>query len=143
MSKHFVFVYGTLKEDTPEVPVEERRRFTNAQLQGFRMEGHTGFPGIKPGAPKDVVIGELIEYDEQEVLARLDRIEGYDPSRKNNTFYDRRLVMVRTENGDVYEAFAYIYMSDGMLPADQCERVEVSNNGDYTYYNWIGKTACW
>jgi gamma-glutamylcyclotransferase (GGCT)/AIG2-like uncharacterized protein YtfP len=143
MAKQFVFVYGTLKGDEPNVAIEDRKRFEDAKLYGYRMEGHDGFPGVKRAGTKDVVIGELIEYDEEEILFRLDRIEGYNPNSKNNTFYDRRTVYVRTQDGQVIKAHVYIYMGEGMNIGEECDKIEVVEKDGCKYYNWAGATACW
>lgn len=108
-----VFVYGTLRKrdcragvlDGYECVAEE------AFLQGFDMLHLGGFPGIVPG--EGIVKGELYEIDD-EILRRLDGIEGFREDDPKHSLYLREKVAVdvydEEEEETTYEdVFTYVF----------------------------------
>jgi len=101
-----IFVYGTLRPDCGNDVLwrgKAHARFDGlAILPRFRLVSGGAFPFALPDADADAV-GALIvpndgEYDE--VLARMDRLEGYP------RFYDRLMVAVDTPDG-IVKAWVY------------------------------------
>ena len=81
-ARHHVFVYGTLRpggyyhrrlvEGHPVVT-------TSAWVRGQLYALSPGYPGMTPGERR--VEGEVLSFDDDGLLAALDRLEGYDPNR--------------------------------------------------------------
>ncbi len=84
MSKHVVYVYGTLRPGTGPVEYVEGRMFN----LGW-------FPGVVLGMP-GLVACERVEVDD---LTPLDLYEGYDPSDLSSSLYIRRAY----KDGWIYE----------------------------------------
>lgn len=107
MPNELVFVYGTLLEG-----LRNHRALKGADLfdtaltvDNFSMYAHLSFPAItlEPAYP---IVGEVYSVDEQ-VLKRLDHLEGYDPEHPERSFYKRKYIKVKCANGSVYDALVY------------------------------------
>ncbi|WP_432543018.1 gamma-glutamylcyclotransferase family protein [Kineococcus sp. SYSU DK002] len=106
------FVYGTLRRGGGNHAwalagrtVSERA----AVLDGAHMHEGPGYPFVVPGGPGGV-IGELVEVlpaHHSQVLADLDRLEGFVPGGSSN-LYDRVVVEVRTADGTLVPALTYV-----------------------------------
>ena len=65
------------------------------------------YPGLRPGTGQ--VLGELYEVD-QALLARLDRVEEYEPADPAASLYLRRCVAVQPlPGGTILQAWTYVY----------------------------------
>jgi len=123
-----VFVYGTLR-----VGQGNHRRLLGGRTvnerpciaEGLAMYGH-GIP-YAVRSPGSRVVGDLITLDPalySEVLADLDRLEGYHPDRPDDSHFVRATRTVITNNplpgGGTWQAFhtAWIYLAGpGVDPA--------------------------
>lgn len=121
-----VFVYGTLRKNESRAGVfpGQEQLFENCHIEGFDLLHLGGFPGIVPGSGK--VIGEVYSIDE-DLLARLDRIEGYCGEPGPQNLYNREIVEVIDENGSVGPAYVYVYNLEGSH-RDTHEKIE---SGDW------------
>ena len=102
----FVFVYGTLRKGDCRGNLGGSVHFTEAYIEGFNIFDLGSFPGIRPGNGR--VRGEVHQIDD-EILQRLDWIEGYNPENPSQGLYDRHRVQAQDPNGETVEAWAYIY----------------------------------
>lgn len=108
---NLLFVYGSLMRGM------ERAEFLNfAHKAKFLSSGtaqgtlyHLGaFPAMKEGNNGSVVHGELYELqDPQTFFDTLDLIEGYWPEQPERSLYVRKLIGVRTPEGEK-SAWAYL-----------------------------------
>jgi gamma-glutamylcyclotransferase (GGCT)/AIG2-like uncharacterized protein YtfP len=105
--KYLVFVYGTLRKGGLRHPIVERCACLTAEatLQDFAMYNLGPFPAIT-GEAGESVKGEVYEVDE-ELLALLDRIEGYHEKNPNDSLYRRKRVKVNDSDGHAYRCFTY------------------------------------
>jgi len=107
--KGFVFVYGTLKVGGHFAQSFNHLRLSSipAKAKGTMYEGSSWFPAVIFGGEK-VVIGELHEYEQiDRVLRQLDYIEGYREEGSKHNLYNRRKVVVTTDEGKEVEAYSY------------------------------------
>jgi gamma-glutamylcyclotransferase (GGCT)/AIG2-like uncharacterized protein YtfP len=109
-----VFVYGTLKEGRPldrEVFANTRLSVTPATIVGS-IYNLGPYPAIKLQG-KGLVQGEVHQFtkdDIKDIISLMDRIEGYDPKRKEkHNLYNRRVVTAKTKDGEKMEAYVYEY----------------------------------
>jgi gamma-glutamylcyclotransferase (GGCT)/AIG2-like uncharacterized protein YtfP len=105
-----VFVYGTLKEGGyfarmfNGVRINSRKASTGGKM--FSVHGR--FPTVNFNMP-GTVIGEIHEYSHpEEVIAEMDRIEGYSGKNSASNLYNRIKINVDVD-GVVEEAIAYQY----------------------------------
>jgi gamma-glutamylcyclotransferase (GGCT)/AIG2-like uncharacterized protein YtfP len=125
-----VFFYGTLMSGF-ERPGRSR---IDPKL---RLEGRGSIPaalfdvGIYPAAipaTDSRVRGEIHRMtDSQTVLAVLDVIEGFQPSRPDESLYQRVEVPVTFDDGHVAKAWVYFYNA----PLGRAQRID---SGDYLEY---------
>ena len=114
---HRVFVYGTLKKgfsnhnrilagyDIKISPV-----WTYGELYDLGY-----FPAMTEGENK--VYGELIEFDNLEILKRVDYLEGYRGENSNYNFYERRIIQIFTDKNEV-RAWAYFLNKSKIIEHD-------------------------
>ena len=117
---HRLFVYGSLKfseNNHNRIFSGYDIKITSAWTFGELYDlGY--FPALTDGNNK--VYGELIEFDNLEILTRVDSLEGYRGEISNFNFYDRKEIQVFTDKNKV-TAWAYylkkckIIESDGEL----------------------------
>lgn len=123
MSKHNVFVYGTLKKDKGNSYYLRNSKFVgNGIVQGFTMVNLGSFPGAID-TKNGIIHGEIYEVD-QDTLINLDRLEGYNTFRSNN-FYTRQAVNVILKDGSTMEAYMYT------LPEKYLEKYNIIENGNW------------
>jgi gamma-glutamylcyclotransferase (GGCT)/AIG2-like uncharacterized protein YtfP len=107
-----VFVYGTLRPGRRHHAWALRGRTVSeepARLPGAALYEGPGYP-YAVAAPGEVVHGELVRPDPEryeEVLATLDRLEGYAPGAPGNR-YERVAVGVLRRDGSPARAWAYL-----------------------------------
>lgn len=106
-----VAVYGTLKKGHGNHRLLLNAEFLGTQqVEGFIMYDLGAFPGIKP-ADGGTVHVEVYEVDDNQ-MARLDRLEGYNPTYPETGLYNRQ--QVATQYGD-----AWIYTYNGNVHEQQ------------------------
>jgi gamma-glutamylcyclotransferase (GGCT)/AIG2-like uncharacterized protein YtfP len=126
-----IFVYGSLRKgywNYSHLDGSTKYEIEGSTKGKLYMVGGAGFPALVRG--DEDVFGELMFIKPEkfkEVLARLDRLEGYYPLRESQSMYLRRKIMVYAD-GREYEAWGYIW--------NRGERSlgEHIINGDYTEY---------
>jgi gamma-glutamylaminecyclotransferase len=94
-----IFVYGTLLRGFGNWrwALKDRAQFVKEDsIRGFTMVRLGGFPGIIT-IGNGVVMGEVFEFDDDKVLADLDRLEGHP------RFYKR--TPIKTESGEQVEVY--------------------------------------
>ena len=117
---HRLFVYGSLKFGEMNhdrifggFDIKVTPAWTYGKLYDLGY-----FPALTEGNNK--VYGELIEFDNLEILGRVDSLEGYRGENSNYNFYERREIQVFSDINEV-AAWAYflnkckIIESDGEL----------------------------
>jgi gamma-glutamylcyclotransferase (GGCT)/AIG2-like uncharacterized protein YtfP len=129
MSNVKIFVYGTLKEGGHFAKSfdEVREKSKPATIQGQLFDVASWFPGVKlTGSPEDIVYGELHEYKNgDEVLSRMNRIEGFNPDNPEKSLFIRKTVTVTTEDGEKERAEVYEFNFEKESErASMAERVE-------------------
>lgn len=106
-----LFVYGTLMSGQGRF--NQLEPYVRSSTKGWTKGQlhHLGsFPGLK--LDEGVVHGELIEMrDVEQCLERTDGIEGFRGFGHQDSFYDRTIVQVQTEQGVVW-AWTYVYAHD-------------------------------
>ncbi|GII25710.1 gamma-glutamylcyclotransferase family protein [Planosporangium mesophilum] len=109
------FVYGTLRSGQRNYARLLAGRTVSehpATLAGGTMYDSGGFPYLirTDGQTDGQIVGNLMEVGEadfDEVLATLDRLEGYDPDSARN-HYNRIVVPVTTMDAETVEAYTYV-----------------------------------
>lgn len=112
MTPRPVFVYGTLRAgEANHHLIADAARTTPAWLDDHALHGHgLPFPYVVP-QPGARVRGELVwpaDGREQELLARLDRLEGFVADGDPANHYDRVVRVCRSDEGDAVEAWVYL-----------------------------------
>lgn len=104
MTMHQVFVYGTLRQgEVNHQRIEAADCISQtASIKGAIYTTKRYFPALIDG--NQTVYGELFKVNDEQLKA-IDELEGYVGDGKDN-FYDRRLVTVKTDQGEV-EALTY------------------------------------
>jgi gamma-glutamylcyclotransferase (GGCT)/AIG2-like uncharacterized protein YtfP len=114
-----LFVYGTL----------QRGRRLHCHMEGFEFAGEAvvpgrlldcgGFPGLIQGEKDEWVRGEIYQvkpgYDVEELLVRIDRVEGFTGFGRNN-LYERRVITAIDPAGKKILCWVYHWMGDTGLP---------------------------
>ena len=132
--KHLVFVYGSLRRahgNHALLRAHDAIPAGDASTLGYVLHDLGAFPGARPGARTDSILGELYRVD-REGLAALDHLEGVASG-----FYERKRVRVfRRDDGPgprVLHAWLYV-LGDGYA----CdERHPVIACGDWTAHRTI------
>lgn len=104
-----IAVYGTLMEGQGNWnwAINPQKTIERIELPGWEMMTCGGFPGCRPTDDKNKTIQvDLFDVTDAQ-LARIDNLEGYNPEREHNGFYER--MTVETPHG---EAFIYKYNGD-------------------------------
>lgn len=106
-----VFVYGTLKPGEENYNfycasqvVEAKKAYAWGELYHLPL----GYPAMTAGKSK--VIGFLLTFSNEEILASLDRLEDYSSQRSpENNEYERQKILVYDLSGEpLGEAWSYI-----------------------------------
>ena len=114
---HRLFVYGSLKFGE----INHHRIFsgydikiTSAWTYGMLYDlGY--FPALTEGNNK--VYGELIEFNNLEILVRVDSLEGYRGENSNFNLYDRMEIIVFTDKNE-FTAWTYILRRSKIIEAE-------------------------
>lgn len=105
ISKHLIFVYGTLKRGWGNNVIIRNQEFIGKATTAdpaYQMYTLGGFPGVVLGDKH--ITGEVWLVDD-EAFQRCDRLEG------NPTFYKRERIPVSV-NDKLFQAWIYIYQGD-------------------------------
>lgn len=108
---NLVAVYGSLLSGLSNHRVMERAKGklvgSGESIMNIDMYSLGGFPSIslKHSEHGNTIRVEVYEVDD-EGMKPLNALEGYRGEGHNN-FYDRSLIDVKLDNGDVVEAFIY------------------------------------
>lgn len=126
-----VFVYGTLRKQDSRFGVLEGCECVaeEAYLDGFDMLHLGGFPGIVSGEGR--VRGEIYEIDDQ-ILKRLDQIEGYREDDPKHSLYIRESVDAFFDDGNSVPVnylgiYTYVFNIERRERAD----FEIIESGDW------------
>jgi gamma-glutamylcyclotransferase (GGCT)/AIG2-like uncharacterized protein YtfP len=129
-----IFVYGTLVDgllsgDFPAIDLhinKGKRGKINARLFDIGE-----YPGAKPTTiPSKVVFGKIYKVEPEhfnKVLVALDDYEGYNPEKKAESLYIRKITPVITVDGCLSKAWIYWYNK----PVNGKKEIET---GDYKKY---------
>lgn len=133
-----VFVYGTLRTGQGNWQWALQDRTTSAHLAtvtGFQMYGLQGYPyAVHTDNDKHLIHGEVMHIDPEqydEVMADLDRLEGYRPDNKNS-HYDKKIIQATLEDGTKVEAYIYFVYD---IPA---RNLPLTLNQD-----WVNRFSGW
>ena len=128
------FVYGTLMTGCTNhhvIGTEAIERIVRAKMQNvdLYMYHKSYFPCMIAGQGE--VMGELVTIKEhafEKIIARMDRLEGYIAPNNPKNFYDRVIMHIEDEQGEMVEAYCYVYnASNGQLG-------EKITDGDFKSY---------
>ena len=129
-----VFVYGTLMKGLGNHHILKDSQYLGKYAAQGKMFAVSSFPGILLSDYRDeLIFGEVYVVNDS-VLGQLDFLEGYDSESEDNSMYNRRKILVRSNGGKVHRIMtANIYVwneSDGEMY--KYDRIE---SGDYR--KWI------
>ncbi|HIK33897.1 MAG TPA: gamma-glutamylcyclotransferase [Oscillatoriales cyanobacterium M59_W2019_021] len=134
-----IFVYGTLKpgyryyqRSCIGKTICERAAIAYGQLYHLPT---LGYPAMIPGS--DRVCGYLLGFNDREILAELDDLEGYHPHRAaEQNEYDRtRIEVFDADNPEISLGFAWVYQQtlhrvrqlNGILLTSGCRTVQLTD----------------
>ncbi len=139
-----IFVYGTLmdsllKDSFPEMDLHIKKR-KNGKINA-RLFYSGGYPGAKPTSIKSKeVFGKIYEVDPEHfnnVLLKLDDYEEYNPEKRNESMYVRRITPVISEDGSLSKAWVYWYNK----PTGRKNEIETGDYKKYLKRNKLKKNA--
>ncbi len=110
---HRIFVYGTLKQgfgNHDRIFGGFDIKITPAWTYG-KLYDLGCFPALTEG--NNTVYGELIEFDNPEILRRVDCLEGYKGTNHPHNYYERRMIDVFV-GSDTVNAWVYV-LSDEQI----------------------------
>ena len=122
-----VFVYGTLKRglaNHDRIFYGHEIKISKAWTSGNLYDTGWGFPAMISGQRSEEEVeaqtdrkvhGELIEFEDDKLLEKLDRLEGFIQEGSNANFYDRIERSIHCENGEL-KAWVYV------LNPNRCHR---------------------
>ena len=114
---HRLFVYGTLKKgkgNHDRILSGYDIKITPAWTYG-KLYDLGWYPALTQGNNK--VYGELIEFDDPEILMKIDMLEGYRGKESSFNFYERREIQVFTDKEE-FTAWAYFLRKYKIIDAD-------------------------
>ena len=128
---HRLFVYGSLKfgeNNHNRIFSGYDIKITSAWTFGELYDlGY--FPALTDGNNK--VYGELIEFNNLEILTRVDSLEGYRGENSNFNFYDRKEIHVFTDKNEI-TAWAYFLNKSKIIESDG----ELITSGVWSNYRY-------
>lgn len=139
-----IFVYGTLmdsiiKDTLPKIDLHIRKR-KNGKINA-RLFDLGEYPGAKPTTIKSKeVFGKIYEVDPKHfnsVLITLDDYEEYNPNKKQDSLYIRKITPVISEDGSLSLAWVYWYNK----PIDRKNEIVTGDYKKYLKRNKINKDA--
>ena len=111
-----LFVYGTLKPGYSNYEwllADKDIKHTPAWTHG-KLYDLGAFPAMTKG--DGMVYGDLLKFDDPEILERIDILEGYKTDAFwGMNFYDRVEVTVHTENSESVVAWTYVLSESEIL----------------------------
>lgn len=119
----YLFVYGSLMEGFFNYQkalvgkiISRKRAYTKGEL--FHIE-NKGYPALIEGSNK--IYGELLELpDEEQLLAKLDKIENFNNISDFDNEYIREIAEIQIENQSIsIQAYVYKYNLDA-----NCNRLD-------------------
>jgi len=119
MQTSYLFVYGTLRSDSPKKPPVKKtlnlyaERWYKASVKGklYEIDWYPGL--VLTDNPDDIVSGEIFRIsDEESLLSHLDEYEGCSEGFPEPHEYRREKISVITEDGETLLAWAYLYYWD-------------------------------
>ncbi len=120
-----IAVYGTLRKSFGNSGYLGNSKFIDS---GWTKEKYkltaSGIPFVKQTEPISTVRVEVYEVTPEQ-LPMVDRLEGYNPNRHDESWYKRTPIQVNLDNGE--EVTASIYFNDD-------EGRELIESGDYKDY---------
>lgn len=121
-----VFVYGTVMPGGryyDYICKEHLASFTEAKAKGCLYDLKVGYPGMTLG--EDWVKGYLLRFDSDEVLKKLDQLEGYSEqnSSENNEYNRIKIAVFDLNENFMGQAWSYI-MNEAQLSQYNFERIE-------------------
>jgi gamma-glutamylcyclotransferase (GGCT)/AIG2-like uncharacterized protein YtfP len=111
-----LFVYGILKSRFNGVNMVDAydTKYQLAEADG-RIYHLGGYPGAKFGG-EGVIRGQLITLPENQYhqfIRKTDALEGFNPGRADNHFYDRKIIYVTVSDTEPpIRAWTYEYMGE-------------------------------
>ncbi len=105
-----VGVYGTLRKGERNYAVMgDSTYLTTVFLYGYQMYGGPDYPAIIKGAPEESVVLEIFRVSNACIAADIDRLEGFDRKRPNDSsnFYTLRYIQL-----DSFEEPIEVYTFD-------------------------------
>jgi len=128
---HRLFVYGSLKfgeNNHNRIFSDYDIKITSAWTYGELYDlGY--FPALTEGNNK--VYGELIEFNNLEILVRVDSLEGYRGENSNFNLYDRMEIIVFTDKNE-FTAWAYFLNKSKIIESDG----ELITSGVWSNYRY-------
>lgn len=127
-----IFVYGTLRAGASNHDYLQSSKclFKQAWTYGELFDTNQGYPVMKR-TNKHKVIGEVYEISESD-LTLIDALEGYEVNGKNN-LYDRIIIDVYNDKGEVIKAITYV---SGHSFSGAVDKIAF---GDWRLYNYLQK----
>ncbi len=105
------FVYGTLLPDQPNAPLWDGQVVSQAAavLENGRLYDMGHFPMMiaEAGSTVQGMVLTIQPDAYQDVLAKLDELEGYTPDDPQSCAYQRVCIEVRLKNGRKVQAWVY------------------------------------
>jgi len=111
MNKVLIAAYGTLRKgygNSRLVDKENNWLGTGKTVEKYQMKAN-GIPYVNKTPDTNIVV-DLWEIDQELDLPKVDRLEGYDPSDHEGSWYKREKIKVELNNKIVE---AYLYFNDG------------------------------
>lgn len=124
MSDILVAAYGTLRKgygNSRLIDTGSNWLGTGKTINKYQLKAR-GIPFVNKTPDTEIVI-DLWKIDD-DILKNVDRLEGYDPKRHDDSWYKRELIPIEVNNIK-YDAWLYFNNSDGQL----------IESGDYKNYN--------
>ena len=115
----WVFVYGTLMKGFANYDNYLKghvSRIMKGETIGRLYHLPQGYPALVDGG--GVIKGEVMELNAQDVLKKLDRMEGFEEGGTDN-LYERETRTVALESGERVECWVYLF----------CDEAYAENNG--------------
>ncbi len=112
-AKRYLFSYGTLLPSLAPPEIKPTVRRLRRVGRGF-VRGHLFDLGEYPGAVLNrtgsQIAGQIFELpDDPEVLDRLDKYEGFDPSDPKSSLFVRKRRYVQLQDGRKFFCWIYSY----------------------------------
>lgn len=129
MTTNHVFVYGSLRmhEHNHHILAGSERVVAQCAMKGKLYDTGNGYPSMVFGSEGNVY-GELYRVSD-EVLARLDILEGYNGEGEAN-HYERSIGTVSTDQGEL-EAYVYTYSEE------KAHGLTLIEYGDWKYHKLV------